>query len=71
MFRWGTGSVLVVDNREYDIDKAGGTGNTINNTLYEVFADSVFGVDLEVDMKQIEYDWVPIDAEYNVSDQQD
>ena len=65
MSRWRTGSALVVDNRENDFNTAGWAGNNINNTLYEVFADSVLFIDIEVDMKQIEYDGEPIGAVYN------
>ena len=49
--KWVTGTVLVTDKIEDDGDIAGGDNNTINNTLYEVFAESVLSIDDEVDME--------------------
>ena len=46
----------------------GGAGDTINNKLYKVFADSLLSIDIEVDMEQIEYDGVPIGKVYHVPD---
>ena len=68
MSGWGAGTVLVVDKRENYFNIVGEAGNTINNTLYEVFADSLLPIDIEVDLKQIEYDWDPIGAVYHDPD---
>jgi hypothetical protein len=52
--RLGTGTILIADLRADDDDV--GAGNSLKNTLYEVLADPVSGVQVEVGMAELEID---------------